>query len=143
MRKRSFWRGLLIGLGVTLLTMVLVPMLIAGMRYAYFAIQGVQASSVSNDTFMAPLSVEWTILQVLAFVGAIASGFSAARWSKRGAWAAPCVLAILWLGLSAFDPPPFESNVVWLMYITYSSIGYMVGAVLYKKKFEHLESDPA
>ena len=121
--------------------MVLVPTVIAAVRYIYFATKGIGVSSVSNDTYMAPLSAEWIVLQVMAFAAAIAAGYVAARWSKQGAWAAPCLLALLLLVLSALDPPEFESKIVLTIWIAYSSIGYLLGAVLYMKKYENRESE--
>ena len=129
-KKRSFLRGLSVGLLVYLIATISIV-------FIYAIITTTMVHDISNLNHaehkgpMIPGSIDWYISQTIGFLCSIASGSAAARYSKPGSWGSVIGLALLAVSLSLFHIPATHSLVLILLWFLLTPAGMLIGGFLY------------
>jgi hypothetical protein len=134
MHKRSFIRGLSAGIVTKLLCTAFITVALVGMAHLYASSRNIP--NPLRDGPFPPLSIGWIASQVLVFMAAALSGFACAHWSKPRSWSAPITLAVLWLAWSVAKVPPAQSIGLVLVWVSVSSVGMLLGAFVYQRRYE-------
>jgi hypothetical protein len=130
LRKRSFVRGFVGGVGVHVL------LAFAG-TYALSEVTAVIAHTNGSANPLAagpfePMSAGWTATQGVRVIAGLVAGAAAAHWERPGKWAAPLALALVFVGLAAVSIPNVHLAVAVPLVLA-DGASVLLGALLYMR----------